>query len=239
MTPQTIDIHVNPSDETIRLGPLAVRFLLTGENSTGSVAAFELSVPAAQRLMAPAHSHDHYEETIYGVEGVLTWTVNGRPIDVGLGPNPLHPARRRAPIRQQWIPGRKGALRDYAGCTWPRVFPRSGRGDPRSFGRPAGSLQNGGNHAPARPNSCAPCASGIVSRAGAQVRYGGVHMFQILHRDDLRKGAVATVEFEGKPHGGWSVFFCGQTFAGARSRAAPAPLYRDLRRALRLRGDGR
>jgi hypothetical protein len=31
MTQQTIDLHVNPSDETIRLGPLAVRFLLTGE----------------------------------------------------------------------------------------------------------------------------------------------------------------------------------------------------------------
>jgi uncharacterized RmlC-like cupin family protein len=35
--------------------------------------------------MAPAHSHDHFEETIYGVEGVLTWTVDGKLIDVGLG----------------------------------------------------------------------------------------------------------------------------------------------------------
>jgi quercetin dioxygenase-like cupin family protein len=35
--------------------------------------------------MAPAHSHDHYEETIYGLEGVLTWTVDGRPIAVGPG----------------------------------------------------------------------------------------------------------------------------------------------------------
>jgi len=85
MTQQTFDIHVNPSEETIRLGPLAVRFLLTGANSTGSIAAFELTVPAAQRLMAPAHSHDHYEETIYGIEGVLTWTVDGKQIDVGPG----------------------------------------------------------------------------------------------------------------------------------------------------------
>ena len=45
MTQQTIDLHVNPSDETIRLGPLAVRFLITGDNSTGSIAAFELMVP--------------------------------------------------------------------------------------------------------------------------------------------------------------------------------------------------
>jgi len=85
MAQQTIDLRVNPSDETIRLGPLAVRFLITGENSTGSVAAFELVVPAAERLAAPAHSHDHYEETIYGVDGVLTWTVDGRRIDVGPG----------------------------------------------------------------------------------------------------------------------------------------------------------
>ncbi len=85
MTQETINLRVNPSDETIRLGPLAVRFLLTGENSTGSVAAFELVVPGAQRLAAPAHSHDHYEETIYGIDGVLTWTVDGKQFDVGPG----------------------------------------------------------------------------------------------------------------------------------------------------------
>jgi quercetin dioxygenase-like cupin family protein len=83
--PQTATLRVNPSDETIHLGPLAVRFLLTGDHSTGSVAAFELLVPAAERLAAPAHSHDHYEETVYGIAGVLTWTVDGTPIDVGPG----------------------------------------------------------------------------------------------------------------------------------------------------------
>lgn len=85
MLQQAIDLHVNPSDETVRLGPLAVRFLITGENSNGSVAAFEVGVPAGQRLAAPAHSHDHYEETIYGIDGVLTWTVNGKQVDVGPG----------------------------------------------------------------------------------------------------------------------------------------------------------
>jgi quercetin dioxygenase-like cupin family protein len=85
MTQQIGPIHINPADETIHLGPLAVRFLVTGENASGSVALFELTVPRAQRLMAPAHSHDHYEETIYGIEGVLTWTVDGARIDVGPG----------------------------------------------------------------------------------------------------------------------------------------------------------
>ena len=85
MTPLTNDVHVNPSDEVIQLGPLAVRFLVTGADANGTIALFELAVPAAQRLAAPAHSHDHYEETIYGVTGVLTWTVDGKAIDVGPG----------------------------------------------------------------------------------------------------------------------------------------------------------
>ena len=82
--PQRIgDFRINPSDETIRVGPLAVRFLITAENSNDSVAAFELVVPGAAHLPAPAHSHDHYEETIYGIDGVLTWTVDGKPIKLG------------------------------------------------------------------------------------------------------------------------------------------------------------
>ena len=85
MTPPTTPVQINPSDETIHLGPLAVRFLITGADASGSVALFELTVPGAQRLAAPAHSHDHYEETIYGIEGVSTWTVDGKQIDVGPG----------------------------------------------------------------------------------------------------------------------------------------------------------
>jgi len=85
MTQPTLDLHVNPSDETIPLELLTVRFLLTGENSNGSIAAFELTVPGSGRLPAPAHSHDHYEETIYGLDGAMTWTVNGKAIDIGPG----------------------------------------------------------------------------------------------------------------------------------------------------------
>ena len=80
-----IDPQVNPAEESIGTKGLAVRFLLTRDNSNGSIAAFELMVPAAQRLPAPAHSHDHYEETIYGIDGVLTWTIDGNQIDVGPG----------------------------------------------------------------------------------------------------------------------------------------------------------
>ena len=70
--------------EEIRIGQVAIRFLLEGEASGGSVAVFEFDVPAGARVPA-AHSHDGYEETIYGLEGVLTWTLDGRQTDVGPG----------------------------------------------------------------------------------------------------------------------------------------------------------
>jgi quercetin dioxygenase-like cupin family protein len=72
------------TSEEIRVGQVAIRFLVEGEVSGGSVAVFEFDVPAGARVPV-AHSHDGYEETIYGLEGVLTWTIDGTPIDVGPG----------------------------------------------------------------------------------------------------------------------------------------------------------
>jgi len=85
MAQQAIGPKINPSEEAIHIGPLTVRFLVTSEDSRGSIAAFELVVPAGQRLAGSAHSHDHYEETIYGVSGILTWTVDGNRVDVEAG----------------------------------------------------------------------------------------------------------------------------------------------------------
>jgi quercetin dioxygenase-like cupin family protein len=77
--------RVNPSEETIKIGPLGIRFLLTSSDSNGSVSVFELTVPVGQKLPAPPHKNNSYEEILYGMEGVLTWTVDGTPIDVGPG----------------------------------------------------------------------------------------------------------------------------------------------------------
>ena len=70
--------------EEIRIGPLAIRFVVEGDESKGAVTMFEFDVPAGARVPI-AHSHDGYEETIYGLEGVLTWTVEQTPTDVGPG----------------------------------------------------------------------------------------------------------------------------------------------------------
>src|SRR4029450_12487020 len=70
--------------EEIKVGQMAIRFLVEGEESGGSVAVFQFDVPVGAKVAA-AHSHDGYEETIYGLEGVLTWTIEGTPTDVGPG----------------------------------------------------------------------------------------------------------------------------------------------------------
>lgn len=75
---------VKGTSEEIRIGGVAVRFLVEGQASGGSVAVFEFDVAAGARVPA-AHSHDRYEETIYGLAGVLTWTVDGRQSEVGPG----------------------------------------------------------------------------------------------------------------------------------------------------------
>ena len=70
--------------EEIKVGDMTIRFLLEGEQSDGSVAMFEFDVPAGSGIAAP-HSHDGYEETIYGLEGTLVWTIEGEPHEVGAG----------------------------------------------------------------------------------------------------------------------------------------------------------
>ena len=77
--------RVNASEEIIKIGPLGIRFLLTGDDSGGSVSVFEILVPVGQKLEAPPHKNDAYEEILYGIEGVLTWTIDGTTIEVGPG----------------------------------------------------------------------------------------------------------------------------------------------------------
>jgi quercetin dioxygenase-like cupin family protein len=62
-----------------------------GKDSAASVAIFELDVPAGAKVPI-AHSHDAYEETIYGIEGVITFTLEGRKIEIGPADHGLTPA---------------------------------------------------------------------------------------------------------------------------------------------------
>lgn len=71
-------------DEPITLGGIEIRFRLEAERSRGSAAMFEFDVAPGAKVPA-AHSHDGYEETIYGLAGRLTWNVAGEVLETGPG----------------------------------------------------------------------------------------------------------------------------------------------------------
>ena len=80
----SITVATDGATPEIRIGKLAFRFLVDGPASGASVTMFELTVPPGAKVPA-AHSHDAFDETIYGMEGVLTMTLNGQQIEVGPG----------------------------------------------------------------------------------------------------------------------------------------------------------
>ena len=68
----------------ITVGPLEIRFLVDGAESSERLSMFECRVPAGAKVPLP-HSHDAFEETVYGLAGVSTWTVDGEQRAVSPG----------------------------------------------------------------------------------------------------------------------------------------------------------
>jgi quercetin dioxygenase-like cupin family protein len=69
---------------TIQLGAIGIDFLVDADASGGSATVFECSVPVGAKVPVP-HSHDGFEETIYGLEGTCRWTIDGQAHDIGPG----------------------------------------------------------------------------------------------------------------------------------------------------------
>jgi quercetin dioxygenase-like cupin family protein len=70
--------------DVIRAGPIEVRFFLESAQTDGALTMFDFLVPTAARVPVP-HSHEAFDETIYGLSGVLTWTLDGQQVRVGPG----------------------------------------------------------------------------------------------------------------------------------------------------------
>ena len=70
--------------EIIQVGQIGIRFLLEAADTNGALAMFEFTVPVGAKMPLP-HKHERYDETIYGVEGVVTFTVEGKTVDIAPG----------------------------------------------------------------------------------------------------------------------------------------------------------
>ena len=72
------------SGTTIDLGGIVVDFLVEAHDSAGAATVFECAV-AGGAMVPPPHSHDAFDETVYGLEGVLTFTIDGQTREIGPG----------------------------------------------------------------------------------------------------------------------------------------------------------
>ena len=70
--------------EIIKAGQITIDFLLEAADTNGSAAMFEFTVPAGARVPVP-HYHENFDETIYGLAGIMTFTVEGKAIDIAPG----------------------------------------------------------------------------------------------------------------------------------------------------------
>jgi quercetin dioxygenase-like cupin family protein len=68
----------------IHAGQIEIRFLLEAGPTAGTLTMFEFVVPAQARVPI-AHSHEAFDETVYGLSGVLTWTLDDQQVRVGPG----------------------------------------------------------------------------------------------------------------------------------------------------------
>jgi quercetin dioxygenase-like cupin family protein len=73
-----------PTAKPISVGALTITFHVDAEQSDGSLTVFEVDVPVGARVPAP-HSHDAFEETIFGLRGTTRWTVDGSDVVIGPG----------------------------------------------------------------------------------------------------------------------------------------------------------
>jgi mannose-6-phosphate isomerase-like protein (cupin superfamily) len=68
----------------IKIGRITVTFLKSRHETSGALDLFELIVPPDVFLNVP-HLHRDYDETILGMNGIATWTINGEQVQIHPG----------------------------------------------------------------------------------------------------------------------------------------------------------
>lgn len=70
--------------EIIEFGSFQLRFLRDKHDTAGSLDMFEMTLQPEGRMPVP-HYHESWEETVYGLTGRVSYTVEGKQHDVGPG----------------------------------------------------------------------------------------------------------------------------------------------------------
>jgi quercetin dioxygenase-like cupin family protein len=70
--------------ETIKAAQTTIDFMLGASDINGCPEMFEFIVPAGAKVPV-TYYHEHFEETIYGLERIITFTVEAKAIDIAPG----------------------------------------------------------------------------------------------------------------------------------------------------------
>lgn len=70
--------------ELIDFGSFHIRFLQDKHDTAGSADMFELVLQSEGRMPVP-HYHEKWEETVYGLSGVISYVVDGQHHDIRPG----------------------------------------------------------------------------------------------------------------------------------------------------------
>jgi hypothetical protein len=77
-------------NETVKPGQTTIEFMLEAGDSNGAATVFEFTVPTGARIPV-TYYHEHLNETIYGVERIITFTVEAKAVDILKGETSLTP----------------------------------------------------------------------------------------------------------------------------------------------------
>jgi quercetin dioxygenase-like cupin family protein len=69
---------------SITIGGIIVDFIMEADDSNGVATVFECTVAAGDQV-PPPHRHDSWDETIYGLEGVFKFVIDGETRYIGPG----------------------------------------------------------------------------------------------------------------------------------------------------------
>ena len=90
-------------NETIKAGQNTIGFLLqAADDNKGTAAMFEFTVPAGAKVPV-TYYHEYFDETIYGAERIITFTVEAKAVDISAGEtcfvprNVVHDVEKKMP----------------------------------------------------------------------------------------------------------------------------------------------
>jgi quercetin dioxygenase-like cupin family protein len=78
------------NSDTVRIGPLTLKFLVDETTGPGNMVMFEFEVPPKARVPA-RHFHRDVDEAIYGLAGTMTSTIDGSAREITPGTSAFVP----------------------------------------------------------------------------------------------------------------------------------------------------